>query len=110
MLRKYDRSKVGVFPVWTGCAVIGPEEFAIVSHERLDNPVGQETPWLEFQSQATEANVHLAELDTTKMQSTTVKEADVVPKNTITSAHNDEGEGADGPSQRSNTSVIITPE
>lgn len=49
------------------------------------------------------------ELETRKMQSTTVKEAGVVPKNTITSAQNNEGEGADGPSQTSNTSVIITP-
>lgn len=54
--------------------------------------------------------MHLAELDTMKKQSTTLKEADVVPGNTITSAQNDEGEGADGLSQRSNTSVIITPE
>lgn len=44
------------------------------------------------------------------MQSTTVREAGVVPENTITSPQNNEGvRGADGPSQTSNTSVIINP-
>lgn len=78
----------------------------IISRARLDNPIGQTTP---STSQATKGKVYLAELETTKMQSTTVKEA-VVPKNTITLAQNNEGEQAHGPSQTSNTSAVITPE
>lgn len=49
-------------------------------------------------SQATEANVHLAKnWKQQKCKAPQQKEAGVVPKNTITSAHDDEGEGADGP-------------
>lgn len=99
---KHDSLKAGVYLVRTGCTVIdvleaGGRERNRPSHEAWQPRRSGDAVTRVPESGHRGKRAFSETGKQRKCKAPQQKEAGVVPKNTITSAQNDEGEGADGP-------------